>query len=232
MSIADKRFVIFTGLWQADAGVSGTLPVIRPDDTVVCADGGYTICTLAGIRPSAVIGDFDSLTDAQIDEIEAAGIERVVYPREKDDTDTMLCTKYGIEHGFEIFMIVGGIGGSFGHTMANLQTLSFLTDMECEAGIATENEWLFMVDGETLSTRREAKPAMPAIFTGRPGAKFSVMSYAERSSGVSIENAKYGLSDAVLTQSCPVGVDNEFINTESVKVSVRYGRLLIIADRY
>lgn len=231
MSTAGRRFVIFTGLWQAGAEAFA-LPETGPEDTIVCADGGYSVCSLAGIRPDAVIGDFDSLSEGQISEIKTAGIERFVYPAEKDETDTMLCAKYGLSLGFERFLIVGGIGGRFGHTMANLQTLSFLTDMECDTVIVAERELIFMADGEALSVRREAKPAGPAVFSGRPGAGFSVFSYAERSTGVSIENARYGLSDAVLTQSYPIGVDNEFVNTAPVTVRVRSGRLLISADRF
>ena len=230
MEMHDRRFVIITGLWPEEAGYSA-FPETAPGDFVACADSGYTVCAFAGIHPDIVIGDFDSLTAAEISGIEAAGIERVVHPCEKDDTDTMLCAKYGLAHGYERFLIAGGIGGGFGHTMANLQTLSFLTDMECEAMIVTDRERLFMADGETVSARREARPAGPAVFSGRPGAKFSVLSYAERSSGVYIENARYGLSDAVLTQSYPVGVGNEFVNASPVTVSVRHGRLLIIAER-
>ena len=207
------------------------LPKITAGDFIVCADGGYAVCAVAGVRSDAVIGDFDSLSAEYIDEIDRLGIERVVYPCEKDDTDTMHCVKYGVAQGFDDFLIIGGIGGDFGHTMANIQVLSFLMDMECAAEIVTERERIFMADGETVSVRREAKPAVPVEFAGRQGARFSVLSYAERSSGVFIKNAKYELADAVLTQSYPVGVSNEFINAEPVTVSVRYGRLLIIAER-
>ena len=225
-----ERFVVFTGLWPQNVEPEAQ-PVITAEDFVVCADGGYTVCASLGIKPEAVIGDFDSLKEEHVCEIERLGVERVVHPHDKDDTDTMLCVKFGIARGYDNFLIVGGIGGYFGHTMANVQALSFLTDMECLAEIVTANERLFMVDGETLSVHRETKPAAPVKFAGQPGAKFSVLSYAERSTGVFIKNAKYELDDAVLTQSNPVGVSNEFINVKPVSVSVRYGRLLIIADR-
>ena len=211
----------------ADCGsavcADGGIAVCADGDYIVCADGGYAICAAAGFRPAAVIGDFDSLSAELIDEIDALGVERVIYPSEKDDTDTMLCVKYGLERGFGRFLIIGGIGGDFGHTMANLQVLSFLTDMKCEAEIMTGRERVLMVGGEA------AAPA-PLVFTGRPGLRFSVLSYAERSSGVSIRNAKYELSDAALTHSCPLGVSNECVNTDPVTVSVRYGRLLVIID--
>jgi len=226
----NRRLVIFTGLWPEGAAIS-SLPVTNEEDVVVCADAGYAVCKAAGINPEAVIGDFDSLNEELISEIDSLGIERIIHPCEKDDTDTMLCAKYGIERGFKRVLIVGGIGGDFYHTMANLQVLSFLTDMECEAGIVTDRERLIMADGKTQTILFDARPAVPVEITGRPGTKFSVLSYAERSSGVFVKNAKYELNDAVLTQSYPVGVSNEFINHEPATVLVSVGRLLIIADR-
>jgi thiamine pyrophosphokinase len=232
---------------------------IRENDYICCADGGYARCVAEGIRPDIVIGDFDS-TD--LEAVRAVGIAAEVSPADKDDTDTMLCVKHGIALGFGRFTIVGGLGGEFSHTMANLQALSFLMDMECDAEIVTwipgqarddnirawddnmqagddnirawddrgKRERLFMADGEAVRVGFEAKPATPAVFCGRAGAKFSVFSYAERSSGVFIQNAKYELDDAILTQSYPVGARNEFVNAEAVTASVRFGRLLIVAE--
>ena len=225
-----KKAVVFTGHWSDDEKIDN-LPKPGPEDFVACADGGYLICVSAGIKPDVVIGDFDSLSVEQTARIDELGINRIVYPREKSETDTLLCVKHGLSLGFEKFLIVGGIGGDFGHTVANLQVLSFLTDMRCEAEIITRSERLMLADGEALSVHREPIPAVPLLINGMPGAKFSVLSYAERSSGVNIENAKYELTDAVLTQSYPIGVSNEFQGKETTKISVRYGRLLVIVSR-
>ena len=184
---------------------------------MTCADGGYLVCKKAGIKPDAVIGDFDSLTEEQIREIDELGIERIVYPAEKGETDTLLCVSYGLKLGAAKFLIVGGIGGDFGHTMANIQVLSFLSDMECEAEITTCSNRLLMVSG-----------AAPMVINGAPGGKFSVFSYTERCSGVSIKNAKYELNDAALTQSFPLGVSNEFTEKGPVNIAVKHGRLLVI----
>jgi len=211
--------MIFTGLWPEGAAPD-MIPKIGPEGFASCADGGYVVCKAAGVMPDAVIGDFDSLSGEQIEEIHNLGVECIKHPREKDETDTMLCVKHGLAKGYDRFVIVGGIGGDFGHTMANIQTLSFLTDMGCAAEIVTDRDRLF-IGGERSASS----------FAGRPGAKFSVFSYAERSTGVCITNALYELSDAVLTHSYPVGVSNEFVNTEPVRVSVRSGRLLIVTER-
>jgi len=219
-----ERFVIFTGWWPEGAP-SGALPVIAPGDFVACADSGYTVCAGAGIAPDVVIGDFDSLSEIQVLEIDALGVERITYPSEKDDTDTMLCAKYGAGRGYGRFLVVGGIGGGFGHTMSNLQALSYLNDMGCEGEIVTPDERIMMVGGDRM------KPECPLMVKGAAGSKFSVLSYTERSTGVFVGNAKYLLHDAVLTQSNPVGVSNEFINESPATVSVRNGRLLVISDR-
>jgi len=215
--MGNKRFVVFTGLWPKDA-VTTQMPEPSPGDFVACADSGYEVCVSAGLCPDIAIGDFDSLPAEKISEIDARGIVRIVYPAEKDETDTLLCVKYGIEKGFDEFVVVGGIGGDFGHTMANLQALSFLTDKGCKAEIITDKERLVMAD---------------ALLTikGAPGGRFSVMSYSERSTGISIKNAKYELSDAVLTYSFPVGVSNEFLDSSPVTISVKSGRLLVIVQR-
>ncbi|MDR0875667.1 MAG: thiamine diphosphokinase [Clostridiales Family XIII bacterium] len=300
-----SRFVIVPGspAGSTPEPVASCIPGgLGEDDYICCADGGYARCVAEGIRPDIVIGDFDS---ADLEAVRAAGIATEVSPSDKDDTDTMLCVKHGVSLGFGRFTIAGGLGGEFSHTMANLQALSFLADMECcaeivtwipgqarddsglvrddsertrdDSGLARDDsertrddsglvrddrglarddsglvrddserirddsgrarddggrfERLFMADGEAVRVGREPKPASPILFAGTPGAKFSVFSYAERSSGVVIQNAKYELNDAVLTQSYPVGVRNEFINEEAVTVSVRFGRLLIVAER-
>jgi thiamine pyrophosphokinase len=222
-----KRCVIFSA-YGGDGDPSPVKTLLREGDAIICADGGYALCLANGLRPDAVIGDFDSLSAEQAYEIEVADIEKIVHPREKDDTDLMLCIKYGLEKGFGQFLIVGGIGGDFGHTMANLQALSYLADFGCEAEIATDRERLLMVDGGAMSVRKDAKPAMPVSFDGQPGTRFSVLSWSERSLGVYINNAKYTLTDATLTQNHPIGVGNEFINEKPVTVSVKSGRLLII----
>ena len=212
----------------AGSDPGGWFPEIRADDFVACADGGYSVCKPLGIKPNIVIGDFDSLSAEDIAEIDSLGIERITYPPEKDDTDTMLCIRYGLERGFERFLIIGGIGGAFGHTMANLQVLSFLADSGCEAEIAAEHERILMADGGTTDGDGEAIAAKPVVINGQPGIKFSVFSYSERCTGVYIKNAKYELNDVALTHSYPLGVSNEFTEKGPVSISVRKGRLLIL----
>jgi len=218
----DETFVIVTA-WQDGE-------FLLSSGYVVCADGGYDFARRAGAKVKAIVGDMDSISAEELRGAEAAGAEIIRHPKEKDDTDTLLCAKYGLSLGFRKFVIVGGIGGAFSHTMANLQTLSFLCDMGVDARIETAEEILFFID---------ENGAKSCVFRGEQGKIFSLFSYAERTSGVSIEgSAKYKLQDAVLTQSYPLAVRNEFTKEAAdglvsgeAKVSLGFGRLLVIIEK-
>ena len=227
------RCVIITAMHDADIdNPIATSVEVSETDYIVCADGGYDYAVKENIIPDIVIGDFDSTS---ISEVEAKNIEYLKHGEEKDDTDTMLCVKHAISKGFEHIVIIGGIGGSFGHTMANVQSLSYLTDMECDCSILTPKEILRMLDGETIKITpgliSAQNPPAELIITGQKGQKFSILSYAERTTGVCIENAKYLLDNAVLTQSFPLGSRNEFINNNPVTLGIEFGRLLIVVEK-
>ena len=74
-------------------------------DLVLAADAGYLACRQAGITPDLLLGDFDSMD-------QPADFDHVCrVPVEKDDTDTMLAVKTGLEQGCGEFYIYGGTGG-------------------------------------------------------------------------------------------------------------------------
>ena len=90
----------------------------RAGDFTIAADGGWLACRKTEVIPDLLLGDFDSLS-AQPD---FPNILRV--PVEKDDTDTMLAVKTGLERGETEFHIYGGMGGRrTDHTVANFQAL-------------------------------------------------------------------------------------------------------------
>ena len=102
----------------------------RADDFIIAADGGWLACRKAGITPDLLLGDFDSLSTRP----DFPNILRV--PVEKDDTDTMLAVKTGLERGETEFHIYGGMGGRrTDHTIANFQALLYLARRGERAGV-------------------------------------------------------------------------------------------------
>ena len=210
---ADKRrCVIIT------ARVEGTIAAvlrIRADDFVICADGGYDRAAAEHIEPAAILGDFDSINAVPR---AAQGTRVLGFPSEKDDTDTLLALKYGLEAGFRDFVVVGGLNGRFDHSFANLQTASHCLDRGGRIWLADATNKATLTDAEVFVLQPEE------------GFYFSLFSWTESCRGVRIENAKYDIRDIRLTQSFPLGVSNEF-KEGPVTIRKESGRLLIVLSR-
>ena len=179
---------------------------------MIAADAGLRYLEEMNIVPDLIVGDFDTLNYVP----EKDNVLKL--PAEKDDTDMFMAVKEGIKAGYAEFHIYCGTGGRIDHTIANLQMLSYLSENGMQ-GYLFHKDCVF-----TMITNREL--AFEAVDSGY----VSVFSHTEKSTGVYLRNLKYELNDAVLTNSFPLGVSNEFIGKES-SISVKNGTLLISVPR-
>ena len=179
------------------------------EDFVIAADAGIRYLEQRGFTADLVIGDFDSLND-----IPVHPNTKELNP-EKDDTDMLAAVREGIKSGYSVFHIYCGMGGRIDHTIANIQTLAHLSQNGTQG-------FLFGKDNViTAITNRKI------FFDKVPSGYISVFSYTEKSEGVYLQNLKYELNNATLTNTFPLGVSNEFIGKES-SISVNDGTLLIV----
>jgi thiamine pyrophosphokinase len=212
LAAGKRRCVIITA--RIEGAIADALR-FKADDFVICADGGLDRAAAEGIKPAVILGDFDSIGTPP----RAASSVRVLgFPAEKDDTDTMLALKYGLDAGFSDFVIVGGLSGRFDHSFANLQTAAHCLDRGGSIWLADAMNKATMTDAGAFVLWPEA------------GFYFSLFSWTESCDGVDIENAKYGAQNLRLTQSFPLGVSNEFAGGP-VTIRKRSGRLLIVLSR-
>jgi thiamine pyrophosphokinase len=93
---------------------------IRPDDLILAADGGGRHCLALGLRPAAVIGDFDSLEPPDVLAFEASGADLVRHPPRKEQTDLELAVRYALERGATEIVILAGLGTRWDQSIANL----------------------------------------------------------------------------------------------------------------
>lgn len=193
------------------AGFDRLVEPIEKGDYIIAADGGLRHVQALGLEPDAVIGDFDSL--GYVPE------KGVVYPVEKDDTDSMLAVRLGLEHGFTRFLIYGGMDGKrLDHTVANFQTLHFLAD---HGAVGT------LVGAEYLAcVFRNGSLHFPAGMEG----DFSLFCQGRDALGVTIRGLYYQVEDVTLTAGFPLGVSNHFTG-EAAEISVRDGTLLALWQR-
>lgn len=202
-----KRCVIITSFQSAKIR---DYISIKENDFIICADGGYNFAKAEEILPDVVIGDFDSFHG----EIHSS-VKVIRANVEKDDTDTMLCLKYGIEQGCDSFIIAGGLGGRLDHTLGNLQCMAYAVDLQ---------KSIWIIDGKNKATML----GFGAIRIHKiEGAQISLFSFTDECQGVDIRGVKWPLNNAVLRNSFPLGVSNEF-QEEFALIQNELGKLLIV----
>lgn len=185
------------------------MPMPQASDYIIAADGGYSYLREAGITPHVVIGDMDSVSEMPVHE------QVIRLPREKDDTDMMAAIKLAIEKGCNSFHIYGGTGGRMDHTIANIQSVAYITKTGAEGYLYDKDMVLTAVADGSLEFEEVCEGML------------SVFSLSDAAEGVTLTGLKYLLNDAQVTNSFPVGISNEFIGVKS-RITVKKGMLLVL----
>ncbi|MBQ4099945.1 MAG: thiamine diphosphokinase [Oscillospiraceae bacterium] len=181
-----------------------------PDDYIICADGGIRYAEKFGIKPSLVVGDFDSTDLSKVD------FQTIRYPKEKDVTDTMIAISCGIEQNCTEFVFLCSLGGRLDHTIANIQNLAELSQKGINAYIFDEKNIAFVLCGECEQKIKR-----------KDGFKLSIFALTNECKGVTLNGVKYPLSDYTLSSLIPLGISNEFEN-DFATIKLKEGRLLVI----
>ena len=183
----------------------------RGKDLVIAADAGYKHLQKLGREPDILIGDFDSLRELPKD------VARLRYPSRKDDTDLMLAVNYGFDHGFDRFIVYGGMGGKLDFTLANFQILSSIVNRGGSA--------YFTGEGSLVTAVKDGALLFDEQFTGR----VSVFCCGGAARDVTLRGLQYPLHNALLTYDNPLGVSNAFTGTAGC-ISCGEGILAVIYD--
>ena len=182
------------------------------DDYIVFCDSGLRHLESLQVKPSLIVGDFDSHDNPHLD------VETIVLPCEKDDTDTVFAVKEAIKRGFDYFLLIGVVGARLDHTLGNVSILLYL-DLIGKKG--------FIIDDYSEMEIVSNEPA----YIEDSYAFFSLLNVSGTAKGITIENAKYLLNNAEITCEYQYGVSNEVLPGKTAKVSILEGKLLLIKDR-
>jgi thiamine pyrophosphokinase len=200
----------------------------RADDIglVVAADGGARLADrLVTMLPGAggrdrrldlIVGDGDSLGEADLGRFAAAGIRIERSPVAKDESDTELAVRAAIDRGATDLVLVGALGGRLDHGLANLGLLAapWLSGRTC-----------VVLDAATRATLLTG-PA-DREFAGRIGDIVSLLPLGDGVGGVTTTSLAYPLVDEPLPFGPARGLSN--VRTAPVaRVALRRGRLLIV----
>lgn len=182
---------------------------LRENDFAVYCDCGLRHAERLGLRPSLIVGDFDSHPRPDTE------VETIVLPREKDDTDSVFAVKEALRRGYEDFLLIGMIGERFDHSFGNVSLLLFLDSLGKKAKILDDYSEMEIVSRQTAEMDGSC-------------AYFSLLNISGTARGITIRGAKYPLSGGEITSEYQYGISNEVLPGETATVSVGEGRLLLV----
>jgi thiamine pyrophosphokinase len=192
--------------------------VISSADWLVAVDGGADTLARMGMVPQMLVGDLDSISPRVRAELEAKGVEIMLLPVAKDETDTEAALRLVVERGADDIVVFGALGGPrLDHLVGNLLLLTspWLADLRVrlvddwhEAFLAHHDVTLAGSAGDTVSLL----PLTPAV------------------EDVRTEGLLYALSGGDLLQATTRGVSNAMTGSDA-RVTHGEGLLLVVHYR-
>ena len=218
MAGATHALVVADG--DVDVSVLAELAADPRPPRLIAADGGAARVLGAGLVPDVVVGDFDSLADAERARLEALGVELRVAPPDKDESDMELALLAAIDAGAERVTILGALGlVRPEHSVANLLLLA---DPRLEGIDIT-----LVGRGSRISCSGSASGPGAAEVRGEPGDFVSLLPLAGMVEGVTTDGLRFPLADETLVVGPARGLSNELVAPTAHVIS-RRGCLLVI----
>ena len=191
--------------------------ILQPGDVVIAADGGARQALDLGVTPEIVIGDFDSLAEAEVQVLSGLGVQFQRYPSAKDETDLELALLYALKAGHSPIIILGAFGGRLDQALGNIALLSDPAlsgvDIRLEDGLT---EAFFVRD--------------TAEIHGAPGDTVSFIPWGGPVEGVTTSGLAYPLRDEPLFPFRTRSISNQML-AQTASVSLRTGLLLCVHIR-
>lgn len=184
--------------------------LIKPDDFILCADGGTRHALALGLNPNLIIGDMDSLPSTFNLKPETF----IRFPADKNETDLELAINHALTLKPEQILILAALGGRMDQTLANIALLSNLQLATCDIKLTDDVEEIFFC-------RDQAK------VEGRSGDIVSLIPWQGEVTGVFTENLRWHLHHETLYPDKTRGISNE-MTADVATIQIRSGLLLII----
>lgn len=213
--MVDKRAIVFANGEMPN--VDWAKKRILSSDTLIAVDGGLNHCLKMALTPYLLIGDLDSITPLQAEEMSALGCRIEKYPVEKDETDLELALLWAAKKNFSTILIFGALGGRIDQTIANLSLLLLPELFNLDVLILTEEDEIFVITSEVM-------------IKGSVGDRVSLLPWGGSALGVTTARLKYPLQDAILTPDRSRGVSNVMLE-KTASVKIESGSLLCVHSR-
>lgn len=209
-------------------------------DCVIAADRGLQFLKKHGMRPTHIVGDFDSLPEGEGDSIDQIDVQREKecgkshileayendpevtirkFQPEKDWTDTEIAAELAVELGCETMDILGATGTRLDHVMGNIQLLALMLERGRDC---------YLIDSRNKIYMREK--AFDLCREKQWGHYLSLFAYGGDVTGLTLKGVKYPLDGFTLGTVGTRGVSNEIVD-EIAHISFESGKLLVMETR-
>ncbi len=190
---------------------------LKPD-LIIAVDGGWLHCQSLGLVADVVIGDFDSIDESILEELEESDTQLVHHQPEKDEIDLELALFYAVEQGAKDIVILAGLGGRFDMSLANVTLLLHpeLKGVKIEFWHFDQRIWLIHPPGDEVY--------------GESGDTLSLLPFGGDAVGITTENLAYPLESEALLMGTARGVSN-VLTARRASVKLTKGTLLAVKSR-
>jgi thiamine pyrophosphokinase len=214
---AEEECAVVHAVVVAGSLLAGELDrgAVAAGELIIAVDGGADAMARAGLTPSLLIGDLDSITPATFADLESRGVELIRLETAKDETDTEAALRLAIERGATEITVFNALGGPrLDHLLGNLLLLTAPWLAPARVTLVDGLHQAFLVSGD-------------GTVSGRVGDTVSLLPLTERVEDVRTEGLLYPLRGETLWQGATRGVSNQTTG-ESARVTHGAGALLLI----
>ena len=190
----------------------GAKALIHPGDVLIAADGGASHCRTLGITPNVIIGDMDSLSEADMKHWVEQDIPLIRHSRRKDETDLELALLHARDLGADEILVLGALGGRWDQTFANLLLPVYHRLAGLEVSFWHTGTWITVI-------------SQSRTIQGRAGQTVSLIPIGGDATGVSTTGLEYPLNNETLYLGGSRGVSNLLVG-ETAEIHVQKGTLL------
>ena len=194
----------------------------EPWEKLIAADRGLDFLSRQGIRPTHIVGDFDSSDPATLEPYrDCPEIEIRKFNPVKDATDTQIALELALELGSGKITILGGMGSRLDHTLGNVQTMALALKAGVECELLDEKNRVRLIQ-TPLTIKREEQY----------GDYISLLPLTSLVKGVNLIGFKYPLTNHTFTSagSAGLGVSNEILGEEG-RIELSEGIFILIEAR-
>ena len=190
---------------------------LRPDDFILCADGGTRHALALGLMPNLVLGDLDSLDKDDLQWLRNTGIEIELFPGDKNEIDLELALIRALDMHPSQIRIVAALGGRFDQTLANIVLLTNpqLAGLDVRFDDGVEEIFFCRDQAQVHGGGRDLVSLIP---------------WGSPVHGIQTQGLKWPLDNETLYPDKTRGVSNEMLS-DSASIQIKSGLLLIVHRR-